>query len=106
VRIFPLVFTGCKAAKRKIMTHYCEFTKLPINSILGELIAERVISLDDKKIMETMPLESDRVMYLLDNILLRSLSLGLMQKYTSFVKVLECNGEDEVIKRLVKDLGV
>jgi len=71
----------------------------------GDLLAEGVISLDDKKMIETKPLESDRVTYLLDDILLRSLSLGLMEKYTSFVKVLKHNSEDEVTKRLVKDLG-
>ena len=85
--------TGCKVAMQKLREHCDALTKLSITSILGSLFAEGVITLYDKMLLETKPLESDRVTYLLADVLPRSLLVGVMDKYTGFVKVLEQKGE-------------
>ena len=99
----------CEAAKLKIQENYDSLTKLPINSILGSLFSKNVITLEDKKFLQTKPLESDRVTYVLDDVLLRSLSINVMDKYISFIGVLKQRGEDDddiVLQKLATDLGM
>ena len=100
--------TGCKVAKQKLREHCDALTKLSITSILESLFAEGVITRYDKMLIETKSLESDKVTYLLDDVLYRSLLVGVMDKYTGFVKVLEQKGEEEydmVMEKLAKSLG-
>jgi len=40
----------------------------PVNKLLPSLYAKRVITLDDKKIMEAKPLAKNRMVYLLDDV--------------------------------------
>ena len=99
----------CETAMRKIQEQYDILLKLPINSILGSLFSKNVITLNDKKLLETKPLESDRVTYVLDDVLLGSLSVNVMDKYINFVGVLKQRGEDDddvVLQKLAKDLGM
>ena len=100
--------TGCKVAMQKLRRHCDALTKLSITSILESLFAEGVITRYDKMLIETKSLESDRVTYLLDDVLHRSLLMGVMDKYTGFVKVLEQKGEEEydmVMEKLANSLG-
>jgi len=102
-------YTECEAAMEKIKVQYDMLTKLAINSILGLLFSKNVITLAEKQTMETKPLESDRVTYLLDNVLIRSLSVNVMDKYKNFVKVLRQKGEDDndtMMEKLANDLGM
>ena len=101
--------TGSKVAMQKLRRHCDALTKLSITSILGSLFAEGVITRYDKMLIETKSLESDRVTYLLDDVLYRSLLVGVMDKYTGFVKVLEQKGEEEydmVMEKLANSLGM
>ncbi|XP_065905030.1 uncharacterized protein [Dysidea avara] len=98
-----------KVAMQKLRRHCDALTKLSITSILGSLFAEGVITRYDKMLIETKSLESDRVTYLLDDVLYRSLLVGVMDKYTGFVKVLEQKGEEEydmVMEKLANSLAL
>jgi len=77
------------------------FANFPVNKLLPNLYAKQVITLDDKKIMESKPLEKDRMRYLLDDVLLCSLKSNVGLKYDSFVEVLEAS-DDALAKELFK----
>ena len=76
----------------------------PVNNLIPSLYANRVITDDDKKIMEIKPLEKDRVMYLLDEVLMRSLKSDYGKKYNGFLEVLQ-ESDDPLAKELTKKLG-
>ena len=51
--------------------------------------------MDDKKIMESKPLEKDRMIYFLDDVIIRSLKIGVGSKYNRFLSALEnCDDDD------------
>ena len=81
------------AASAKITKNYVGLTKLPINSILGALLAEKVITPEEKEIMEeTKTREKARMEYLLDKVITRSLSINVGIKYKKFLEVMENSG--------------
>ena len=107
--ILCVLLTECEAAMQKIQDKYDTLLKLPINSILGLLFSKRVITLEDKQIIEAESLERKRVTYLLDKVLLRSLEMGYSDKYKSFIEVLKQGGEDDgdvILEKLARDLGM
>jgi len=107
--IYHVLCAGCKAAMQRLRKNCDALTKLSITSILGSLFAKGVITYDEKRLIETKPLESDRVTCLLDDVLYRSLLMGVMDKYITFVKILEQKGEEEydmVMEKLAKNLGM
>ena len=104
-----MLCAGCKAAMQRLRKNCDALTKLSITSIMGSLLAKGVITYDEKRLIETKPLESDRVTCLLDDVLYRSLLMGVMDKYITFVKVLEQKGEEEydmVMEKLATNLGM
>ena len=79
----------CSIAYAKIKGQYDVLVNCPVNQLLPSLYAKDVITHDDKKIMESKPLEKDRMMYLLDDVLIRSLNMGFGENYNRFIMVLE-----------------
>ena len=97
-------YGDCFTALDKIREQYDVLANSPVNKLLPSLYAKRVITLDDKKVMEAKPLEKDRMMYLLDDVLIRSLNIGYGSKYNGFLKVLE-ESDDDVLDDLTRTLG-
>ena len=97
-------YGDCFTALDKIREQYDVLANSPVNKLLPSLYAKRVITLDDKKIMEAKPLEKDRMNYLLDDVLIRSLNIGYGSKYNGFLKVLE-ESDDDVLDDLTRTLG-
>ncbi|XP_065901124.1 cyclic GMP-binding protein C-like isoform X2 [Dysidea avara] len=97
-------YGDCFTALDKIREQYDVMANSPVNKLLPSLYAKRVITLDDKKIMEAKPLQKDRMMYLLDDVLIRSLNIGYGSKYNGFLKVLE-ESDDDVLDDLTRTLA-
>ena len=97
-------YGDCFTALDKIREQYDVLANSPVNKLLPSLYAKRVITLDDKTIMEAKPLEKDRMNYLLDDVLIRSLNIGYGSKYNGFLKVLE-ESDDDVLDDLTRTLG-
>jgi len=95
--------SDCPTASDKIREQYEVLSNCPVNKLLSSLYAKGVITLDDKKIMEAKPLEKDRMVYLLDDVLIRSLKIGYGSKYNRFLKVLE-ESDDDLVNVLTKKL--
>ena len=103
--ILSLGYYGtCSTAYDKIKEQYKVLANCPVNILLPSLYSEDVITLDDKKRMESKPVEKDRMMYLLDDVLIRSLNMGFGKKYNGFLTALE-ESDDSSLIDLTRELG-
>jgi len=67
----------------KIREQYEVLTNCPVNKLLPSLYNN---TLDDK-MMEAKPLEKDRMVYLLDDVLICCFNIGYGSKYNGLLKV-------------------
>jgi len=95
-----LVTPECSAAVRKIGVHRRVLEDLPINTLLALLYGRKVISIKEKRTMDKITLPSDKMTYILDDILIRSLQNGDMVKFNRFCEVLKEKGHKAMAKRL------
>ena len=95
-----LVTPECSAAVRKIGVHRCDLEDLPIDTLLALLYGREVISIEEKRTMEHIASPSDKMAYLLDDILIRSLQSGDLVKFNTFCEVLEEKGHTVMAKIL------
>jgi len=100
-----LVTVDSSTAHEKIREHYVDLSKLKINSLLGLLYCKKVITLEEKKILQSKPLESDGAMCFLDDILIPSLENNVTEKYTSFLQILQ-ESSDTVLQSMAKRIGM
>ena len=89
----------------QITTNYVEITYLPINSMLRELLAKKVIQFREKEEIEVKPLQTSRMEHLLDGIIIPSLRTKVSIKYKRFLEVLEKSGNDSCTT-MAKILGM
>ena len=95
----------CTTAKDIMKRNYVKLTKLPINSILGQLYGKGVITLKQKLTMEAESLESNRMEYFLDHVILPSLDTDVSIKYKGFLEVME-KSDDAILTSMAKKLGM
>ena len=57
--------------------------------MLPRLIAEMVITMEETKMIEKLPVNSEKMMYLLNKIILPSLELGDPIKFKTFLEVMK-----------------
>ena len=102
----PLILTGFDfvAAKAKIVANYVEITDLPINLILQELHKKKVILSRQMETIEAKSLQSNRMEYLLDKIILPSLEMKINTNYYRFLEVMENSG-NEKLTSMAQKLG-
>ena len=67
------------ATKAKITANYVEIVNLPIELIRRDLFAREVITFRQKEMIEVIPLQSQRMEYLLDKIIIPTLALKSAQ---------------------------
>ena len=86
-----------------LVTFYDKITKaLPVDDLLPELVAQRVITVDDKTIIvATGKTQSERTQYLLDHYVARPLSAG---DPTCFHKLIDLMSNSTKCKFLVSDI--
>ena len=94
----------CASVKTKIKSNYENLMKIRADAILAALFAEEVITLEEKQSIDAKTLNSDKMRYLIDTIIMQSLDMGIITKYKEFLKVLERN-EDVSIKTVAQGLG-
>jgi len=64
-----------------------------------------VITLDEKKTMESYKLEKGKITYLLDDIITPSLNVGVYTKFKSLLKVME-DSNNAILTTAAKRLGM
>ena len=90
---------------KKIRANYAELANLPINSILGNLYTKKVITMQEKKYIGTLGLETKKMEHLLDNIIIPSLNNKLPVKFEGFLEVMK-KSEDSIFTNMAKKLGM
>ena len=73
--------------------------------MLDELFAKKVITLNEKKKIGTFPLEKQKMVCLLDDIILPSLNNNVIEKFEGLLEVME-KSDDSVLTDMAKRLGM
>ena len=100
--IFHIDNFDCSTAKVNIQKNYYELTILPINSMLGKLYSKGIITLKEKQQIQANPVESDRMEYFLDNIIIPGLEVNVDMKFRGFLEVMKESGDSTLISMAAK----
>ena len=93
----------CHTAREAFTIQHDVLVNVPVNALLPNLIAKKVITYDEQEIMEAKPVQKERMRYLLD-VITRSLRCNDGSKYNGFIKVLE-ESKDSTVNQLTRTLG-
>ena len=85
--------------------HYNRLTNLPNRSIFWELFSKGVITHEEKENIDFIPTQSEKMMYLLDSVIIPSLSRNVSMKFKGFLEVMEESGDPELID-MTNQLGM
>lgn len=102
--IFIDICADCANAKAKIMSNYESLMKIRADAILPGLFAKGVITSENKQIIDAKILDWEKMRYLIDNIIIQSLDVGIITTYKEFLNVLERN-DDRIINTIAQRLG-
>ena len=102
--IFIDICADCANAKAKVMSNYESLMKIRADAILPGLFAKGVITSEDKQIIDAKTLNREKMRYLIDNIIIQSLDIGIITTYKEFLNVLERN-DDRIINTVAQRLG-
>ena len=72
--------------------------------IRRDLFAREVITFRQKEMIEVIPLQSQRMEYLLDKIIIPTLALKISPKFKSLLEVME-ESDDEKLTSMAEKLG-
>ncbi|XP_065884700.1 uncharacterized protein [Dysidea avara] len=94
----------CTAARERIRNHYTRLTNLRISSILTLLYSNGTITHDEKKYIDSINSDRDKMTNFLDNILIPSLNNSFAQKYIGFLKALK-EADDLAMNSMATEIG-
>ena len=100
--IFPIDNFDCSTAKVNIQKNYYELSILPVNSMLGKLYSKGIITLEEKQQIKANPVESDRMEYFLDHVIIPSLEDNVNMKFREFLEVMKESGDSTLISMAAK----
>ena len=84
------------------MRHRDELGKLSIDLIWEKLLAKKVITHEEKETITTLPLQSDKIRYLLYNIIIPSLNDDKIEKFKWFLEVMKESCDPVMIDLAIK----
>ena len=103
--VIYLANLDCSTAKNNVIRMYHELTNLPMDSMLGKLLAKKVILEKEKEIIGSIPIKSDKMEYFIDNIINPSLANNVSEKFEGFLEVMEESG-DPILIDMAKRVGM
>ena len=95
----------CTDAKQKIKDAYTRLVNLNVTALLGALYSRDVITSREKQIIHSITIESDKMAYLLDHVIIPSLEAGTTEKIKHLLEVME-GSDDPVIKSVGRRVGM
>ena len=99
-----VMYGSCPMALVKIAQHYDQLVYLSITNLLPKLISKEVITLDEKRIINIKQLETEKMTYILDDVIIPSLKLNFGNKYNGFVASLK-ESRDIAAMKVAERLG-
>ena len=94
----------CSSAKQKVKEAYTRLTNLDVTAMLGSLYAKDVITLRQKQQIIDIPIDSDRMEYLLNEVIIPSLQAGRIEKFRLLLEIME-QSDDQMVKSVGRRLG-
>ena len=95
----------CSSAKQKVKETYTRLTNLNVTAMLGGLYSRDVITLKQKQQINSISIESDRMEFLLDEVIIPSLEAGRIEKFRLFLELME-GSDDQMVKSVGRRLGM
>ena len=95
----------CSDALDIVRNNYDKLTHIPIDPMLSLLFAKEVITLQEIKMIQSIPLSRRKMEYLLDAIIIPSLQSNIIVKFQAFLDVME-QSEYAVLKHMAKRLSM
>ena len=96
----------CIDGKQKIKDIYTRLININATAMLGSLYSKDVITTKEKQyIQSAIPIEIDKMIYILDNIIIPSLEAGVIIKFKRFLEVME-GSDDPVTRAMGRQLGM
>ena len=96
-----MVEVGVKKAFKKF---YNELTEaLPMNDLLAEFSASKLLSGNHKNILESLSTQKEKAKYFLDQVIKPGLNIGYTEQFNKMINVME-SSDDPVVKYLVKQI--
>ena len=80
-------------------------TNIHNGSFFGKLLAKGVITYEEKENIDFMPTEPEKMIYLLDAVIIPSLSSNVSMKFKGFIEMMEESGDTELID-IANQLGM
>ena len=94
----------CSSAKEKVKETYTRLTNLDVTAMLGSLYSKEVITLREKQQINSIPIDSDKMEYLLDEVIIPSLQAGRIEKFRLLLETME-QSDNQMVKSVGRRLG-
>ena len=91
--------------EKRVKDIYQALMRINADAILSTLLSRDVITFDEKGMFATKALQREKMQYLIDDIIVPSLEVGLMEKFKNFLEVLE-SSDDITINAIGKQIGM
>lgn len=91
-------------AKNKIKEVYVRLKNINVTAMMETIYSRGMITIREKRIIEILPLESEKMEYLLDHVIIPSLEVGVTKKFKMLLEVME-ESEDQTTQILVRQIG-
>ena len=95
----------CSVAKKNVQAHYDKLTNLPNGLLFGKLLAKGVITHEEKENIDLIPTEPEKMICLLDTVIIPSLSSRISMKFKGFLEAMEESGDSDLID-VINQLGM
>ena len=82
--------------------NYCELKFLPINIMLDKIYSKGIITFEEKQRIKANPVEIDRIVYIIDRIIIPSLKVNDDMKFRAFLEVMKESGNSTLISMASK----
>ena len=97
---------NCSIAIENITNNYDKLTIVPVKSILVKLISKRVVSIEQKQRINALLCNSEKVEYILDEVIIPELRSGKAKKFKGFLEAMEESDELPIVVLAKKNLGM
>ena len=94
---------NCSATAGELKTQLGKLTKLKYNVMMGSLYAKDVITDNEREIIDSK-IGEEKMMYLILDIIIRSLRLDNCKKYKGFLEAME-ESDDTDLRSMAEKLG-
>ena len=105
VAVFLCILGKYDGEIQKIKDHYEDLKRLNTASILGSLYSKDVITSEQKETIECIALDSGKMDYLLQHIIIKSLQSKIIKTFKNFLLVLE-ESDDNLMETVAQRIGI